>query len=48
MGALNGIEAVVRVLVNTRGDTQQLRKMFGVKTERKDDLSAKEKPDNWD
>ena len=28
MGALNGIEAVVRVLVNTRGDTQQLRKMF--------------------
>ena len=48
MGAMNGIEALVRVLVNSRGDSQQLRKMFGVKTERKDDLSAKEKPDDWD
>ena len=48
MGALNGVEALVRLLVNTRGDTPQLRKMFGVKAERKEDAAAKEKPDDWD
>ena len=44
----NGLEALIRLLVNTRGDSPQLRKMFGVKTDRKDDESAKEKPDDWD
>ena len=48
MGALNGIEAIVRLLVNTRGDSPQLRKMFGIKAERKEDDLAKEKPDDWD
>ena len=48
MGALNGIEALVRLLVNTRSESGQLRKMFGLKAERKDEESAKEKPDDWD
>ena len=47
-GALKGVEALVRILVNTRGDSNQLRKMFGVKTDRRDDQSALEKPDDWD
>ena len=48
MGALTGVEATVRLLVNTRGDSPQLRKMFGIKAERKEDDQAREKPDDWD
>jgi len=39
------VEALLRLLVNTRADTQQLRKMFGVEVDRKEE---EEKPDDWD
>ena len=47
-GALKGLEGLVRILVNTRNDNNQLRKMFGIKIDRRDDESALEKPDDWD
>ena len=39
------VEALLRLMVNTRNDSQQLRKMFGVALDRKGD---EEKPDDWD
>ena len=48
IGALKGLEALVRILVNTRQDNHQLRKMFSIKADRRDDESALEKPDDWD
>ena len=42
---VEGVEALLRVMVNTRSDTQQLRKMFQVAVDRRQDS---EKPDDWD
>eukprot|EP00092_Neocalanus_flemingeri_P002849 GFUD01003047.1.p1 GENE.GFUD01003047.1~~GFUD01003047.1.p1 ORF type:complete len:1487 (+),score=586.22 GFUD01003047.1:576-4463(+) len=42
-----GLEALLRLLVNTRSDGPHLRKMFGVKLERRED-ETNEKPDEWD
>jgi len=42
-----GLEALLRLLVNTRGDAPHLRKMFGVGMERREE-EASEKPDEWD
>jgi len=39
------LEAILRLLVNTRTDAPHLRKMFGVRMERKGD---EDKPDDWD
>ena len=48
VGALKGVEALVRILVNTRGDNRELRKMFGIKADRREEEEAREKPDDWD
>jgi len=42
-----GLEALLRLLVNTRSDGPHLRKMFGVRVERREE-EATEKPDEWD
>jgi len=42
-----GLEALLRLLVNTRSDGPHLRKMFGVGMERREE-EATEKPDEWD
>jgi len=42
-----GLEALLRLLVNTRSDGPHLRKMFGVGLERREE-EAVEKPDEWD
>ena len=42
-----GLEALLRLLVNTRSDGPHLRKMFGVRLERREE-EAVEKPDEWD
>ena len=42
-----GLEALLRLLVNTRSDGPHLRKMFGVRMERREE-EATEKPDEWD
>ena len=41
--AATGLGALLRVVVNTRGDQPQLRKMFGLKMDRREDG-----PDDWD
>ena len=48
MSVEQGLEALVRILVNTRAESAKLRKMFGLKSDRKEDDAAKEKPDDWD
>ena len=40
-----GVEALLRLMVNTRQDSIQLRKMFGVAGERRE---SEERPDDWD
>ena len=44
MEVWRGLEALLRLLVNTRSDGPHLRKMFGVRLERREE-EAVEKPD---